>query len=112
MVEATPSPPFKMPEPDLLLEFLIIALDAPAQLGGIDQIAECDAARQGRKPIFGRLVLALGPLDQQPFFGRFAGPFMARCNVNTQSRKPRGQPFIAALPPLDRTPSSLPQFEG
>ena len=30
MVEATPSPPFEMPEPDLLLQFLIIALDAPA----------------------------------------------------------------------------------
>src|SRR5271165_5038199 len=112
MVEATPSPPFKMSEPDLLLELLIIALDAPAQLGGVDQIAECDAARQGREPVLGRLLLALGPLDQQPFFGRFAGSFMARCNVNTQPRKPRGQPFIAALPPLDCAPSSFPQAEG
>jgi hypothetical protein len=32
-VEATPPPPFKMPEPDLLFEILIIALDTPAQLG-------------------------------------------------------------------------------
>ena len=31
MVEATPSPPFEMPEPDLLLQLLIIALDAPLQ---------------------------------------------------------------------------------
>jgi hypothetical protein len=46
MVEATPSAPFKMPEPDLLLEFLIIALDTPAQLGGIDQIAERNAFRK------------------------------------------------------------------
>ena len=30
MVEATPSAPFEMPEPDLLLQLLIIALDAPA----------------------------------------------------------------------------------
>src|SRR6266849_6563578 len=112
MMEATPSAPFIMPEPDLLLELLIIALDAPAQLGSVDQIAECDAARQGREPIFGRLLLALGPLDQQPFFGRFAGPFTARCNVNTQPRKSGGQPLIAALPPLDCVPSSLPQSEG
>jgi hypothetical protein len=112
MMEAAPPAPFIMPEPDLLLELLIIALDAPAQLGGVDQIGECDAARQGRKPILGRLLLALGPLDQQPFFGRFAGLFMARCNVNTQPRKPRGQPFISALPPLDCTPSSRPQSEG
>ncbi len=30
MVEATPSSPFEMPEADLLLQLLIIALDAPA----------------------------------------------------------------------------------
>src|SRR6266852_6181615 len=112
MMEATPSASFIMPEPDLLLELLIIALDAPAQLGGVDQIAECDAARQGRKPVLGRLLLALGPLDQQPFFGRFAGPLMARCNVNTHTRKPRAQPFIGALPPLDGAPSAVPQSEG
>jgi hypothetical protein len=29
-MKAGPAPPFKMPEPDILLEFLIIALDAPA----------------------------------------------------------------------------------
>src|SRR3981081_2628804 len=112
MMEATPPASFIMPEPDLLLELLIIALDAPAQLGGVDQIAECDVARQGRKPILGRFFLALGPLDQHPFLGRFAGPFMARCNVNTQPRKPRGQPFISALPPLDCAPSAIPQSAG
>src|SRR5450631_1981563 len=112
MMEATPPAPFKMPESDLLLELLIIALDAPAQLGGVNQIAECGVARQGRKPILGRLLLALGPLDQQPFFGRFVALPMARCNVNTHTRKPRGQPFIGALPPLDDVPSSRPQSEG
>src|SRR5450759_493493 len=33
MMEASPSAPFIMPEPEFLLEFLVIALDAPAQLG-------------------------------------------------------------------------------
>src|ERR1700738_2148228 len=33
VVEATPTSPFEMPEPDLLFEILIIALDAPSQLG-------------------------------------------------------------------------------
>ena len=37
MMEATPAAPFIVAEPDLLLEFLIVALDAPAQLGEIDQ---------------------------------------------------------------------------
>src|SRR4030081_3607179 len=55
MMKATPAASFIVPEPDFLLELLIIALDAPAQLGGIDQIAECDAARQSREPVLGRL---------------------------------------------------------
>jgi hypothetical protein len=72
MMEAAPSAPFIMAEPNLLLEFLIIALDAPTQLCGVDQIAECDVARQGRKPVPGGLLLALGPLDQQSFLGQCA----------------------------------------
>ena len=68
MMEAAPSAPFEMPEPDLLLELLIVALDAPAQLGEIDQAVEGDVLRKRREPVFGRLVLALRPLDQQPFF--------------------------------------------
>ena len=46
VVEATPSTPLEMPEPDLLLEFLVIALDAPAQLGEVDQRAEGDVLRK------------------------------------------------------------------
>jgi hypothetical protein len=46
-----------------LLEFLIIAFDAPTQLGDVDQTMEGDAFGKGREPIFGRLFLCLGPLD-------------------------------------------------
>ena len=46
VVEAAPAAPFEMAEPDLLLEFLIVALDAPAQLGEIDQTMERDAFRE------------------------------------------------------------------
>jgi hypothetical protein len=46
VVEASPSAPFEMPEPDLLLEFLVIALDAPAQLGEVDQRAEGSVLRK------------------------------------------------------------------
>ena len=66
-MKAAPSAPFEMPEADLLLELLIVALDAPAQLGEIDQAIEGDVVRQRREPVFGRLGLALRPLDQQPF---------------------------------------------
>src|SRR5437879_13464481 len=68
MMEAAPATPFEMSEPDLLLEFLIVALDAPAQLGAVDQTMEGNVLRKRREPGLGRLLLALGPLDQQPFF--------------------------------------------
>jgi len=41
-MEAAPSASLEVSEANLLLEFLIVALDAPAQFGGIDQIDERD----------------------------------------------------------------------
>src|SRR5215471_4485337 len=66
MVEAAPSPSFKMSQPDLLLEFLIVAFDPPSQLGNVDELTERDVFRKRRQPIFDRLVLAIGPFNQQP----------------------------------------------
>jgi hypothetical protein len=63
VVKAAPSSSFKVSETDLLLELLIVALDAPTQFGGIDQIAERDVLGKSREPIFGRFGLALGPFD-------------------------------------------------
>src|SRR6516165_550749 len=66
MVEAAPSPSFKMSQPDLLLEFLIVAFDPPSQLGNVDELTERDVFRKRRQPIFDRLVLAIRPFNQQP----------------------------------------------
>ena len=92
MMEAAPSSPFEMSEPDLLLEFLIVALDAPAQLGEIDQVAEGDIFGKGREPIFCWFGLAFRPLDQQPFFRSALGEIVITMrNSNTQAGKARGQ---------------------
>ena len=64
MVEATPSPSFKISQADLLLEFLIVAFDPPSQLGNVDELTERDVLRKRRQPIFDRLLLAIGPLNQ------------------------------------------------
>ena len=69
MMKAAPPSPLVMTEPELLLEFLVVALDAPAQLGEINQAGEGNVSRQGGEPVFGRLRLALGPFDQKPFLG-------------------------------------------
>ena len=42
MMKAAPTAPLEMRKPDLLLEFLIVALDPPAQLGKVDQAIEGD----------------------------------------------------------------------
>ena len=55
MVKAAPSASLVVTEPDLLLEFLIVSFDAPAQLGKIDELVEADLRRQRRQPVFGRL---------------------------------------------------------
>src|ERR1700753_2359036 len=93
MMKAWPSSPFKVAEANFLLEFLIIAFDAPAQFGGVDQIAERNIFWQGRQPIFGRRILSLGPFDQQPLLGRLLSLFVARCDVNPHACKPRAEPF-------------------
>src|SRR5271170_5987020 len=64
-----------MSEPDLLLEFLIVAFDAPAQFGNIDKSRKFDVFRQGREPVFGRLLLALGSVS-----------FSSRCAGRTRRR--------------------------
>ena len=56
MVKATPAAPFKVTQPDLLFKLLIITLDAPAQLGGIDQVPERES---GRNPCLGKLVSSM-----------------------------------------------------
>ena len=40
MMEAAPSTTFIVSEAEFLLEVLVVALDAPAQLGQIDQCAQ------------------------------------------------------------------------
>jgi len=54
MVEAAPASPFEVAEPNLLFEFVIVALNAPAQLGGVNELPEADVGWKRREPIFGR----------------------------------------------------------
>jgi hypothetical protein len=105
VVEAAPSAAFEMSEPDLLLEFLIVAFDAPAQFGNIDKRRKLDVFRHGREPLFGRLLLALGPLDQQPFlWARFGELLVAMRRANAQAGNARGERRGAAFAPGDGLP--------
>ena len=91
MMETAPSATFEVPETDLLLELLIVALDAPAQLGKLHQATESHLLREGREPVLGWLLLAFGPLDQQPFLWSALGALLvAPRNTNTHTSKARG----------------------
>src|SRR5215831_14891447 len=100
MVEAAPSPSFKMSQPDLLLEFLIVAFDPPSQLGNVDELAERDVLRKRRQPIFDRLLLAFGPFNQQPLLRPTVGePVIPMRDTNAHTGKSRGQLLPRGFPP-------------
>jgi len=62
-MESSPASTLVVVEADLLLQVLEVALDAPSELGGIDERRDRCAGGQRRKPVLGWSVLALGPLD-------------------------------------------------
>ena len=47
VVEAAPAAALVVAEADLLLELLVVPLDAPAQLGLVDEVVERGVVRQG-----------------------------------------------------------------
>src|SRR5919106_1367298 len=113
MMKAAPAAALEMVEPKLILEFLIIALDAPAQLGEADEVGQGRRRRQGREPILRGLGVAPRPLDQQPLFraGRRAlliamgGPHAQPCEAGAHRA---ARPF----PPGHRPPRRRRQRDG
>src|SRR5579864_4006345 len=102
MMKAAPTAALEVPQPKFLLELLIVALDAPAQLSEIDHAIECGIGGQRREPIFGRLGLALRPFDQQPLLRpRIGALFVAMGDTNAQAREARDERFSRTLAPCD-----------
>lgn len=52
VMEVPPAPTLEVPEPALLLQFLVDSLDAPAQLRQFYPAREADVFRNGRQPEF------------------------------------------------------------
>src|SRR5690348_5497383 len=105
MVEAAPTASFEMVKASLLLEFLVIALDPPTQLGKVDEAGKADGGRQARQPVFCRLLLAFGPFDQEPLFRPgFTAVEVAPCNANAHACKAGFEGHVGSLAPRDRPP--------
>ena len=90
MMEAAPAAALVVPEPEFLLEFLVIALDAPAQFRRIDQALEGDVLREGREPVLVGSRLSLRPFDEEPFLGaRLPARGSSRWAARTRCRAKR-----------------------
>src|SRR6266478_4821197 len=110
MMESAPPAPLVVAEAEFLLEVLIVALDAPAQLGLIGHGPTRDRGRQGGEPVFGGFRLAFGPLDQEPLLGAWGGAVGVAMGGSDPDRgKAPGQGGVGALAPDQPAPGSLGQ---
>src|SRR5215203_3902149 len=108
MVEAAPAAALVVPEPEFLLELLVVAFDAPPELGEFNQALEADLLWQRREPVLGGLLLAFRPLNQEPFLrARFAQPVIAMSGSHPHPCETRGEPVGYALAPSDLSPRRL-----
>ena len=107
MMKAAPAPSLVVAQAELLLEILIIAFNAPAHLGGLDQIQKRGVGRQRRQPILGRFGLTDRPFDQQPLLRTWSAQplLVAVSRADSDRGKARGQFLVGSLAPVHRAPS-------
>src|SRR5215218_9338424 len=110
VMEASPTSSLKVPEPELLFEFLVVPLDAPAQLRERDEAVEGDVFRKGRKPELRGLLLLSWPFDEEPFLvtGNASIEVPVR-GANTDARSERSR---ARRSPRARRSSPRPRPEA
>ncbi len=69
MMEASPTSPFIVTQPQFLFQVLIVPLDARAHVRFGHQVVQRDVVRQRRQVVFERIGIAGRPFDQQPLLG-------------------------------------------
>ena len=88
MMKPAPVPAFEVSQAKFLLQFFVVALNAPAHFGNGNEFTQRDLRMQIRQPIFRWLLLPCGPLDQQPLLRmRFLSPIVTMGRANTGSGK-------------------------
>src|SRR5215475_15034083 len=90
VMETAPAAALEMIEAQFLFEFLIIALNAPAQLGEAHEVGEGCCHWQRRQPILGGVGRGARPLDEEPLFGPGCrAPLVARSEEHTSELQSR-----------------------
>ena len=100
MVESAPVAAFKVPQPQLLFQLLVVAFDDPTVFGHFDQSFEWGFRRQCRQPVLGRSRFAARPFDQEPFLGvRFGFLVIAMCGADANGGKAGSQLALRTFTP-------------
>src|ERR1700704_4712364 len=100
MMKPPPAAAFEVVQPELILEFLIVAFNPPAQLGEADELGDRDRRGQGREPVLRGRVFAPGPFDQQPLVGSGRrAPLVTMSGPHAEAREARAQRPARALAP-------------
>jgi len=107
MMETAPVAPLVMTETEFLLQFLIVPLEAPAQLDQQDQFLERDALWQRREPVFGGFGFREWPLDHQPLLGMH---LVTMGGPDTHADEARDECAVATFAPLDAPPGAARQL--
>src|SRR5687768_9131765 len=113
MMEPSPAAALEMIEAELILELLIVALDAPAQLGEADEVGDRRRLRQRRQPILRGLGFAPRPFDQQPFLRPGCRALLiAMRGPDAPPREARAHRAARPFPPRHRPPRRRRQRAG
>jgi phage baseplate assembly protein gpV len=64
VVEPPPTSTLVVAQAEVLLQILVVALDAPALMGNADLLVDRRVLRQGGQEVFARLGVAGWPLDE------------------------------------------------
>ena len=113
MVKTAPTPSFIVTQPQLLLQFLIIAFDDPAVFSYFHQRLQRGLLRHRGEPVFGGLQFFLRPFDQEPFFRIWLGALViAMRRAHADCGEAGVQSLLTALAPTKLLPGRRRQAEG
>src|SRR5580704_7924303 len=102
VVESAPVATLKVPQPQFLLQFLVVPFDDPAVFGHFDQGLEAGFRRQRRYPVLRRFGVPARPFDQQPFLRvRFRFPIIPMRCTDANGGKTGLQLAVCTLTPGD-----------
>lgn len=113
MVERPPAAAFAVSETKFRLQFLVVALGAPAHVRLCNQVVCPGVRRQGRQEAAQRFGIAGRPFGQQPLFGtQTATTNVAAGAAQADGSDMAAQSLVHALAPTHDLPCLLPQLPG